>query len=135
MPSVQPFLEREENKRKGNIRTLPTTLGNVDGVTLDDRVDGEADVARLADGRRGVALAEFDRARNATADLQQSDVGRVEVKSPKITLRSREKNMKGRGTHVELVHLTLETVSWRTSIGAAKAATRDIASRIVKFIY
>ena len=67
-------------KRKGKKLTFPAALGDVDGVTLHHGRDSEADVARLADGRRGRALALLDRARDATADLQQGDVRRVEVK-------------------------------------------------------
>ena len=33
-------------------------------------------------------------------------------------------------THVLLVHFTLETVSWRTSSGAASAQTKSIANGI-----
>ena len=59
--------------------TLPTALGDVDGVTLHHGRDSEADVARLAYCRRGRTLALLDRARDATANLQQGDVRRVEV--------------------------------------------------------
>ena len=63
-------------------RTLPATLGDVDDVALDRRRDREADVARLAGRRRRRALALLNRARNAAANLEERDVGRVEVKSP-----------------------------------------------------
>ena len=67
-------------KRKGKKLTFPAALGDVDGVTLHHGRDSEADVARLAYCRRGRTLALLNRARDATADLQQGDVRRVEVK-------------------------------------------------------
>lgn len=63
------------------VRTLPAALGDVDGVALDRGGDREADVARLASRGRRRALALLDRARDATADLEQGDVRGVEVKS------------------------------------------------------
>lgn len=64
------------------IRTLPATLGDVDDIALDHGCDREADVARLADRRRRRALALLDRASNAATDLEERDVGRVEVEGP-----------------------------------------------------
>ena len=64
---------------KGKTRTLPAALGDVDRVAGHDGLDREAHVAGLADRRRRRALALLDRARDAAADLQQRDVGRVEV--------------------------------------------------------
>ena len=73
---------KKKRKTRKKTRTLPATLGDVDDVALDRRRDREADVARLAGRRRRRALALLDRARNAAANLEERDVGRVEVKSP-----------------------------------------------------
>ena len=131
------LLASREDCPERKVLTFPSSLRDVNGCALLNRLDRELDVPGCASSAGRGALALLDRTGNTTADLELGNVHGMEVQCTNrrqtasaeddgaISIVEREGQP---GTYFPPVHLTFETVSCLVARGAALTDEKENAN-------